>query len=216
MVENVVVVGGGEHARVVLDAVLSRPDLYALQGFCDPQPCDATARLLGVARLAEDDLALAARSDVRLVLGVGTTRVSEVRSRIVSRLTEHGARFVAIVHARAVVSPFAVIGDGAFVAAGAVVNAGAKVGVHAIVNTAAVVEHDVDVGAFATLAPGAVVGGGTRIGEGSYLGLGCRVRDHVSIGARALVGMGAVVVGEVADESVVVGLPARPREELRR
>ncbi len=210
-----VVIGGGEHARVVIEAARSRADLWDVFGFVDPEPCAETAARLEVPRLGGDDWAGTATPPPWLVLGVGAVGISRRREQIVARYGPV-AQWAAIVHAAAWVSPTAVVAPGAVVMAGAAVNSGARIGAHAVVNTGAVVEHDVVLGEFAQLGPGAAVGGGTVIEPHAYLGLGCRVRDHVRIGSEALVGMGAVVIGDVEARAVVVGVPAQRLPEGAR
>jgi acetyltransferase EpsM len=209
--KSLVVIGGGEHARVVIEAARTRPDLWTVEGFVDPLSCDDTQKRLGVTWLGDDTSLDKLTGDRRYVLGVGAVGVGDVRRSIVERYRAAGAQFATIVHSHAWVSPTAVLDEGAVVFAGAIVQTGAHVGAHAVVGTSCVVEHDVSLGAFVQLGPGAILGGGASVGEGSYLGLGSRVRDHISIGARVMVGMGAVVTAGVADGAVVVGIPARTR-----
>jgi acetyltransferase EpsM len=212
--QPVAVIGGGEHARVVIETARSRLDLWVVEGFADPDPCEETQRRLGVAWLGDDERALGlvgVDGERRFVLGVGAIGVGERRRRIVERYVAASARFASLVHARAWVSPTAQLDEGSVVFAGAVVQSGAHIGAHAVVGSGAIIEHDVSLGAFAQAGPGAVVGGGAVIGEGSYLGLGSRVRDHVAVGTKVMVAMGAVVTANVASGAVVVGVPARAR-----
>ena len=77
-----------------------------------------------------------------------------------------------------------------------------------------VVVHD-DARRLDRIEPGA--GDGTvapvRLRRGCYLGAGCLVLPGVTVGERAVVASGAVVTRDVAPETVVAGVPARP---LRR
>lgn len=209
---DLLVVGGGGHARVVVEVARSRPDCWNLVGFVDPQPAVDTASLLGLARLGDDQagLTLVAEKGVALVLGVGSVGVSALRASIVARYAEARADWASPIHAGAWVSPTANVGSGVVVSAGAVVNAGARLGDHVVVNTGAIVEHDVVLGTFTQAAPGSAIGGGTTIGSQCYLGLGCRIRDHVSLGDRVTVGMGAVVVRSAHADCTLLGTPARP------
>jgi acetyltransferase EpsM len=207
-----VIVGGGEHARVVIDSARSQPERWSVIGYCDPAASDDTTRRFGVPWLGDDDAVFArAPANAAFVLGMGALVPSPRRAQLAARFAAQKVRWATVVHARAIVSDSAALAEGVVVLAGAVVNTGAKIGAHAVVNSGAVVEHDVEIGAFAIVAPGSVIGGLATIGEGAFIGLGSRVRDHLRIGARALVGMGAVVVADVADDEVVVGVPARSR-----
>lgn len=209
MPADLVIIGGGEHARVVLEAARSRPGGWNLVGFVDARPVPETVEM-GLPWLGDDAKVLAEGGGARqFTVGVGSTGVSPARERIAARYDAAGVRWAVVVHGSAVVSPTARLGPGAQVLAGAIVNTRAALGRHVVVNTAAVVEHDVALGDFAQVAPAVAIGGGAVIGRSCYLGLGCRVRDHVAVGDGALVAMGAVVVGPVAPGVVVKGVPAR-------
>jgi sugar O-acyltransferase (sialic acid O-acetyltransferase NeuD family) len=204
---RLIVIGGGEHARVVMDAIQSRGS-YELLGFTDPEPCDETTRRLGVPRLG-DEAALASHAGALGVLGFGALATRPRRVEAVEGLTSRLGGWGTVVHATAWVSPSAVIGPGAVILARAVVQTGARIGAHCVVNTGAIVEHDAVLGDHAQLAPGVILGGGARVGRLAYLGLGAVVRDHTAVGAEATVGMGAVVVADVAEGATVLGVPAR-------
>ena len=211
---SLVVLGGGQHARVVVEAARSGPAGWRVAGFVAPTS-DSWHDLpwLGddaalAARLADD---LPATDRPALVLGFGG---GESAAGLAARIAVadgfgQAATWATVVHGTAWVSPGAIVEPGAVILAHAVVNHGAYVGRHAIVNSGAIVEHDVVVGAGSHVAPGAVIGGGARIGRGTFIGLGSRIRDRIEIGEGVVVGMGAVVVGSVAAGSSVVGIPAR-------
>jgi acetyltransferase EpsM len=210
---SLILVGGGEHARVVADAARST-GRWDVVGVADPAGADPALTGMGIPYLGDDDALRAHLAStpegVRpwLVVAIGAVVNGGIRREVVARF-EH-ERWASIVHAAAWVSPTAEIAPGAVVMAGAVVNSAARIGAHTIVNTGAVIEHDVVVGAFARIGPGAAIGGGTVIGVDALIGLGAAVRDHVSVGNGATVGMGAVVTSAVAPGTTVTGVPARP------
>ncbi len=204
---RLILIGGGEHARVVAEAVRSAGGAELL-GFVDPEPCAETVRRLGLQRLGED-VVLDQFPGVLGVLAIAALANRELRPKLVQRLTPRLAGWATVVHRSAWVSPTAGIGGGTVVMAGAVVQSGARIGAHCVVNSGAVVEHDAVIGDFAHVASGAVVGGGARLGPGCHLGVGASVRDHVSVGADVVVGMGAVVVADIDAGRQVMGVPAR-------
>jgi acetyltransferase EpsM len=208
MKRPIVVIGGGEHARVIMSAIRTGASNGELAGFVDPKPCSETAERFGVRRLGDDN-ALKSHPPAHAVLGFGAVDSARSRQETVRRLTPMVKGWATIVHGRALVSAEVAIGEGSVIMAGAVVQTGARIGAHCVVNTSAVIEHDVTLEDFVQVAPGAILGGGVRVGAAAYIGMGAVIRDHTSVGAEAVVGMGAVVVGDVAAGARVLGVPAR-------
>lgn len=215
-----VIVGGGEHAVVVLEAARSRPGAWVVVGFSDVTRSSRLARHSPALADLGDDEALAAHladdpdGAPALVLGVGGGTTPGDRAALVARLGA-SADWATIVHAAASVSPTAQIGAGSVIGAGAVIQAGVVLGRHVIVNSGAIVEHDVVLGDLCHVGPGAAIGGGARIGQGVFIGLGARIRDHIAVGDRATIGMGAVVVAGVAADQTMLGVPARATQPER-
>jgi acetyltransferase EpsM len=205
---RIVLIGGGEHARVLIEAVRSTSGAPEVIGFVDPEPCEETTRRLRVPRLGGEDILVDHPGAVG-VLGFAAPDARERRRETVRRLSPLLSGWATVIHAAAWVSPTATIGEGAVIMAGAVVQSGAMIGAHGIVNSGAVVEHDVVLGEHVHVAPGATLGGAVRVGAMAHIGLGAAVRDHISIGPGATVGMGAVVVRDVGPGVTVMGVPAR-------
>jgi acetyltransferase EpsM len=202
-------VGGGEHAVVILDAARLQ-GMWDVTGFVDPEP-NVRLEGLGLAWLSDDRAAMAQLRGQHILLTVGGVEGVTIRRTLADRYSAAGCVWATVTHPSAVVASDATVGEGAAILARAVVNPGARVGEHSIINTGAIVEHDVDLGTNVQVGPGTVIGGGAAIGRDVFIGLGARIRDHVRIGAGAVIGMGSVVVGDVPAGLVVVGIPARPR-----
>jgi sugar O-acyltransferase (sialic acid O-acetyltransferase NeuD family) len=204
-----IIIGGGEHARVIADAVRSQPARYELRGYVDPSESQGMAAL-GVGWLGDDDAGLGLSTKCGFVVGVGPYVGSTTRARVIERYARAGVRFVSIVHGSATVSAACRMGSGVAILANAIVNCGATLGDQVVVNSGAIVEHDAVIGPMSHIGPGAMVGGGTRIGARSQVGMGACVRDHIVLGEEVVVGMGAVVVRSHPGSGRLMGVPARP------
>jgi len=211
---DVVLVGGGGHATVLLDAVRSSGS-WNVVGYIAPD--ESALSRLGVKWFGDDShrASLLASGIKRAVLGVAGVRSNLKRSQIFSIWTNAGFSFVDVVHPKSTVSPSATHGAGLQVLAGAVINPGVKLGANVIVNTNATVEHDCEIGDHAHVAPGVTLCGAVVVGEGALIGAGSVVTPGVRIGRFALVGAGSSVVRDVGDETVALGRPARPVNAMR-
>jgi sugar O-acyltransferase (sialic acid O-acetyltransferase NeuD family) len=197
--------GGGGHAKVVIDAARAAGD-YDVVGTFDDDPARQGGDVLGVpivGPICEESLA---QHDVRLaVIAIGNNRV---RQRLARRF-DHSVQWATIVHPRAIVATSATLGRGSVAFAGAIVQPAAEIGAHVILNTACSVDHDCRVGNFAHLAPGSHVAGDVRLGDGSLIGIGAAILPGRTVGTWATVGAGAVVVHDVPDGVIAKGVPAR-------
>jgi len=213
---KLIVIGGGEHARVVMEAAQSQPNEWFLLGYSNLEPVPETDKRIKIPWLGDDKTVFDKYGqEACFVVGVGSVGVTPRRVTIADKFTSQGTRWGTVVHAKAIVSTSATLHEGVTVMAGAIINSGAVVHRHAIINTAAIIEHDVRIEEFAHVGPGVALGGGCSVGQRSYLGLGSRVRDHVRVGNSVTVGMGSVVIGAVEDGFTVVGVPAKTLRSSR-
>ncbi len=201
---RIVILGGGGHAKVVLD-VLRSTDLVPC-AICDPARAGST--LHGVPVVGGDDAVPALRADgVRFAfVAIGN---NAVRRRLSLDLLSRGFDLPTLIAPSAVIAPTAQIADGVLVMPNAVINADARIGRFAIVNTGAIVEHDCVVGDGAHIAPRAVLGGSVSVDDEAFVGIGSVVRPGQRVGRGTTVGAGAVVVSDIPDNTVVIGCPAK-------
>lgn len=198
----VIVIGGGGHGRVVIEALLRAGAMVA--GVIDPDP-NVAARLPPDVPWLGDDHALAAHPPTRCVLANGVGGIGEPRRRqAFERWKQRGYAFIPVLHPAATIAHSGVVlGEGSQIMAGVVIQPDVRIGANAVVNTRASVDHDCTLGDHCHIAPGAVLCGTVAIGEDTHIGAGAVVIQGVTIGKGCLIGAGAVIRRYVPDGMIV-------------
>lgn len=198
-IEDILIVGAGGHAKVVLDAIDSVGGDAGRVVVTDADPTKVGVSIAGRTVVAWPDQATLVEKAVHVAIGS-----VEARGRTQQMLTIAGSRAVSLMHPRSVIAPTAVIGDGSFIAALAVIGPDVKVEEGVLVNHGAVVDHDCVVGAFSHIAPNATLGGGVAIGDFVLVGAGATILPGVKIGDGAIIAAGATIVRDVARNEKVI------------
>ncbi|MEO5985678.1 MAG: NeuD/PglB/VioB family sugar acetyltransferase [Candidatus Limnocylindria bacterium] len=205
----VIIVGTGDHARVVVD--LARAAGHEISGMVEPDAARLThadgqsgAPILG--SLESGNAWMDAYRESAFVVAIGA---NDVRQRAYERCLELGLRPIALVHPSAAILGGATVGPGAQACAMAMIGVSARIDANVIVNSMASVDHDAVIEAHAFIGPGARLAGRVRVGAGAHVGIGAVVREGIMIGRGAFVAAGAVVVADVAPGARVAGVPAR-------
>jgi sugar O-acyltransferase (sialic acid O-acetyltransferase NeuD family) len=205
MPTELLVIGGGGHAKVVID--IAQSSGWSIAGVLDDAPGAAGQRVMGHRILGGTDLLRGLSDSGRaFVIAIGS---NSVRQRLQEIWTKAGLISATLVHPSAVVASSAILQDGTVVMAGAIVNPEARVGRGVILNTASVVEHDCVIGDYCHVAPGASLCGGVTVGARSLVGVGASVTPGITIGSDCVIGAGAAVVADVPDQGRFAGVPAR-------
>jgi UDP-perosamine 4-acetyltransferase len=208
---KLVIVGGGGHARVILD-ILERAGDFEVVGFTSREAEERTEALSGYPRLGTDEaLSDLFKSGVRhAFIAVGDNKRREMCFRMV---TSMGFSMVNAISRDAIISARASLGNGVAIIPGAIVNIGAVIGDGVIVNTNASVDHDCVIGAFAHIAPGTALAGNVKVGCNALLGMGSRVIPDITIGPNSTVDAGAVVINALPADLLAVGVPAAVKKQ---
>lgn len=204
----VLIIGGGGHAKVLIDTLLVLK--AAVLGIVDADSQKIGQSILGVKILGDDSIiGNYSPQEILLVNGIGAIAPMPVRVKLYERFHSQGYTFAAVIHPSAIVAKNAQLGEGVQVMAGAIIQPGCELGFNTIVNTRASVDHDCKLAAHVHIAPGCVLSGNVSVGRYTHIGTGSTVIQGIHIGAASLVGAGAVVVQDVGDGQTVYGVPAR-------
>ena len=197
---EVIVIGGGGHAKVVI-ATLKAAGRHVAAVY-DDDPATWGTDVLGV-RVQGPISKLLPAANQQAMLAIGN---NEMRRKLASTLD---VAWTSAIHPSAVVHESVTVGHGALICAGVVVQPDACIADHAIVNTGASVDHDTQVGTGAHIGPAACLTGGVTVGDGAFVGAGATVLPGVTVGEQATLGAGSVATRDVPTGEVFAGVPAR-------
>ena len=207
---NLLMVGGGGHARVLQELLFEAG--HELAGYVAPSDAGlalASSEEVGQLDRITDEQALALDPDsVLLINGIGSTGDLDLRASVFEKFKAAGFNFLQTAAQTAYVSESATLLEGVQVMHMAVVNPLAILHDNVIVNTGAIVEHNNVIGAHSHISIGAVLAGNVTVGERTHIGANATILQGVTIGSNCIIGAGAVVLNDVSDGHVAVGVPA--------
>lgn len=209
--KSVIVIGGGGHAKVLIDA-LKLLNIEII-GISDNNPFLLQKKIVGVPIIFRDqDVQRYSPKDVDLVNGLGGLRDTVARRNIYQEFKGLGFAFRQVVHPATIISPDIFLGEGVQVMAGAVLQAGTQVSENSVINTRASLDHDCLIGPHVHIAPGVTICGNVKIAEGVHVGSGATIIQGITIGRNSLIAAGTLVRRDVPPGATVMGVPGRIRK----
>lgn len=207
--KDLVVIGGGGLGRDAIDVVhalnADRPT-WRIVGVLDDNLSSANA-----SRLASMDIvhlggvdALDTNTAVALCIGDPVSRV-----RLYQRLRPRVHSFPSLIHPTSSIGSLFSHDEGLIALAGVTIGTNVSLGKHVHINARAVIGHDTTIADFVSVNPNATISGECSVGRASLVGASSVVLQQLRVGDRARVGASACVTKDVAEDSTVVGIPAR-------
>ena len=202
---DLIVVGAGGHARIVIDA--AEASGVSILGVIDIDYKNQNEEILNYQVLGDFSvLQDFDSSKVRVVIAVGD---GHERANYFGESEKMGFSVGTITHPAAIVSKHARVGRGAVINSGAIINARAEIGENTIINTGAIIDHEVKVGRHSHIGPGVKIAGRVTVGDFTFIGIGATVIDKITIGDNVVIGAGSTIIHNVESNSTVVGVPGK-------
>lgn len=208
--EKIVIIGAGQHARVVLYNV-EEQNKYEVIGFLDSDD-----NRIGKVFEGKEILGNYQKENLKeFSKKIGTNKFfigfgnMKYRKKVFEYFINNGWEAVNIIHPNAVVSKNARLGKGILIECGCLVTPNPVIGDNVVVNTGSQVNHDNIIEDNVYIASGVILSGGIKIGENTLLDDGVIVTLGCSVGKNSLIGAGAVVTKNIPDEVVAYGSPCK-------
>lgn len=208
--EKIVIIGAGQHARVVLYNV-EEQNKYEVIGFLDSDD-----NRIGKVFEGKEILGNYQKENLKeFSKKIGTNKFfigfgnMKYRKKVFDYFINNGWEAVNIIHPNAVVSKNTRLGKGILIECGCLVTPNPVIGDNVVVNTGSQVNHDNIIENNVYIASGVILSGGIKIGENTLLDDGVIVTLGCSVGKNSLIGAGAVVTKNIPDEVVAYGSPCK-------
>lgn len=147
------------------------------------------------------------KSDYEVVISVGEP---VARKALYEKLKKDDVALATVIDPTAIISPSATIGEGTIIFEYALVHCNVKVGKNCLMQPFTAFGHRSVIGNHCVFSSRFCPGGDCTFGDCVYCGMQSIIKEKLTIGSNAVVSMGACVFQDVAENSVVIGNPARP------
>ncbi|MCM1273696.1 MAG: acetyltransferase [Clostridium sp.] len=206
--EKIVLVGNGQHARVVLYN-LKAQGLYDVACFTTHDPALVGSIYEGYEIGGTDndiDMLREKYHTNKFFLAFGDMKK---RKKVYEYYVSKGWEAVNIIHPDAVVSDEAKIGQGVLIECGCLITPNPIIGNNVVVNTGSQVNHDNIIEDHVYIASGVILSGGVTIRENTLLDDGVIVTLGRKVEINCLIGAGAVVTKDIPENVIAYGSPAK-------
>ena len=206
--ERIVLVGSGQHARVVLYN-LKKQGLYDVACFLDADESKVGQFYEGYKIVGTyDDLDAIKKiyNTNKFFIAFGNMKY---RKSVFNKFINEGWEAVNIFHPDAVISTDAKIGKGVLIECGCMIAPNPVIGDNVVVNMGSQINHDNIVESHVFIAGGVILSGGVIVRENTLLDDGVVVMIGRTVPANSIFGAGSVVTKSFEEEGNYIGVPAK-------
>lgn len=209
MREQIILVGGGGHAKSVIDAIKGQ-NQYDIVGILDvSDKLGEELEGIKVIGVDEDLHHYYQRGVKNAFITLGSVGNPTLRIKLYNRVKSVGYRLPNIIDKSAIIAQSVQLGEGCFIGKAAIINSGSIIGNNTIINTGSLVEHDCAIGSFVHLAPRSTICGSVKIADNTHVGVNTTVIQGITIGKGSLIGAGSIVLKDIGDAIKAYGCPCK-------
>jgi sugar O-acyltransferase (sialic acid O-acetyltransferase NeuD family) len=199
-----VILGGGGHARDVLELISNQKGLDVIGILDDNWTNKQRFDSCPVSLL--DGIQKNIKKAEAYVLGIGHPNV---RRLILESIKEYAiSPTPPLVHHTSVVSSQSKLGIGCTIFELSSVSPNVRIGDHCSISQHVTLGHDVELEENVCIFPGASISGNVTVGKDTMIGTNATILQGVSIGSNVKIGAGALVIKDVPNGVTMVGTPS--------
>lgn len=204
MINDVVIIGGGGHAKVIID-IFKTQNKYRVIGFTSSEGSNPVK----IVPMVGDDSILPElfKKGIRKAfIAIGDCKLRDI---IFNKVKALDFEIVSAISPYSNISTSVKIGDGVAIMPGVTINVDSVIEDNAIINTNASIDHDNYIRKSAHIGPGSNLAGNVTVGCGTFIGVGTKVIPKMEIGDWSIVGAGSVVINKIPSYTTSVGVPCK-------
>jgi len=198
---NIILVGGGGHARACADVINISKSNFNIVGYVDPKE---NKQMSNLKYLGNDEVLIDYVENSSFLITIGQIKSYNKRKELFDHLVKNRANMISIYSGNSYVSSNALVGVGTIVMHGVIVQTNVKIGKNCIINDRALIEHDSVIGDNCHISTGAIINGDCKIGNGVFIGSSAVIRNEITIADNCIIGMGAIVKYDVLPNSKTI------------
>jgi len=213
MKEDIIVLGRGGHAKVVID-MIEEDSRFNIIGVTDSN-IENDNFFEGYPLLGNDDVLqdYYNKGIKNIVLGIGGFIDNNLRRKLYEKVVAIGFNLPPIIHSSAVISKTAIIGQGTVIKRGAIIDTKVQIGVNNVVEIGAIVGHESIVGDHVLLSANVMISAYNNVGDDAFFAVASTIVSGINVCQGALIGAGAVVVKDINKKGTYIGIPAKLKKE---
>tara|TARA_B100000401_G_C52687799_1_gene662981 strand:+ start:196 stop:858 length:663 start_codon:yes stop_codon:yes gene_type:complete len=206
---NIVIIGSGGHAKVILAEILQFKNKYKFYGFVDSSKRNGSL-VIKINSQSYKTVNLEKKKIKNLygIIGVGD---NYKRYKIFEKFSKKfkNIKWETIISKNSVVKPNVKLGEGTIILGNSFIGTGTKINKHCIINTSNSIDHENEFENFSSTGPGVITGGNVKISKFSHLGIGCVVKNNIVIKENVICAGKSYINKNCKKNSIYLGTPSK-------
>lgn len=205
--KNLILIGGGGHAKACLDVVLTTK-IFNVIGYIDIKKSSS----LSLNYLGNDNEIHNYKDTSEFLITIGYVGVTNARKKFIDNLDFNNLKLAKIISPFSIVSKAASIGEGTIIMHGCIIQSDVNISKNCIINDGCIIEHDCIIEENCHISTNCTINGNVFVGKNSFIGSSSVIKNNLKIGDNCLIGQCSNVLINVKKNTKVFGNPAKEKK----